>query len=235
MTAIEHLEELRRRILACLAVIVAATGVGLWLSGRLIEWLKRPAGDLLPKLAFFAPTEALVAHVQVAVLFGLTLSTPVLLYQIWAFVAPGLKPPERRAGLMAVAAATILFLLGGAFAYIFLLPAFLRFLLTIGAPSMEPVISINRYVSFVIGVMMGCAVMFELPVVALLLVRFGWLTPETMQRQRGIAIIVIMVIAAIVTPTTDAVSLLVMAVPLLVLYEVSIILAKMMTRRSARS
>jgi sec-independent protein translocase protein TatC len=210
--------------------VVLTSGIGFGVAGRLIEWLKRPAGSLLPRLAFFSPTEALVAYVKVAVLFGVVLALPVLLYQVWAFVRPGLIRRERTAGLAFVWWGSVLFATGAALAYTVCLPVFLQFLLNVGSPSLEPVISISRYLSFVTSVILICGAFFELPLVVWMLSRLGILTPRVLRRRRSLALLAMLIVAAFVTPTTDAISLLLMTVPLLVLYELSILVSSLSAR-----
>ncbi|MBI3087310.1 MAG: twin-arginine translocase subunit TatC [Candidatus Omnitrophica bacterium] len=226
----EHLEELRRRLGVCLAVLLAASGIGLWQADRLIEWLRRPAGYLLPRLAFFSPTEALVAYMKVAVGFGLALSLPVVLYQAWAFVRPALTRRERAYGLALVSWGSALFGLGVLVGYGMLLPFFLRFLLTVGGTHLEPVISISGYLSFVLGTLLVCGALCELPLVIAVLSRLGIVTPKMLQRRRHLALLGIVVAAAVLSPTTDALTLLLLTIPLVVLYELSIIVASWSAR-----
>jgi sec-independent protein translocase protein TatC len=227
---IEHLVELRKRLGICLLAVGLTSGLGFGVAGRLIEWLKRPAGSLLPRLAFFSPTEALVAYAKVAVAFGVVLALPVILYQLWAFVRPGLTWRERSMGLAFVWWGSALFALGAALAYAVCLPFFLRFLLTVGGPSLEPVISISRYLSFVMGVILIFGALCELPLIVWLLSRLGILTPHTLRRHRRLAMLAMLIVAAVASPTTDAISLLLMALPLWLLYELSIIVSRVSGR-----
>ncbi len=231
LTVIEHLDELRRRVMMCVAAVAATSLLGFGMAGHLLEWMKRPAGDYLLRLAFFSPTEALLAYVKLALTFGAVLALPVMLYEGWRFVRPGLTWRERSYGLAFVGLGSLLFLLGGAFAYWILLPAFLAFLLNVGSPSLEPVMSVSRYLSFVLGVLLTCGMVFELPLVIVLLTRLGILAPSTLRRQRGTALLVLLVVAAVITPTTDAISLVVMTTPLVVLYELSILVASLSLRK----
>ncbi len=235
LTFTEHLEELRRRLGSCLALLLISSCVGFRYAARLIEWLKRPAGTLLPRLAFFSPTEALAAYMKVAVVCGFALALPVLLYQVWAFVRPGLTWRERYYGIVVIGWGSILFALGVAFAYGVCLPMFLEFLLSLGGSSLEPVISISRYLSFVLGVMLTCGVLFELPLLVVVLTRLGIVTPELLRRHRGLALLVLVIVAAVVTPTTDALSLILTTIPLCVLYEVAILVASAKPSRSGRA
>ncbi len=235
LTFADHLEELRRRLGICLAWVIVATGAGFWLAERLIGWLKRPAGDLLPRLAFFGPTDALVAYVKVALTFGVVVTLPVVLAQVWAFVRAGLTTRERRYGVAFVWGGSACFALGVAFAYWLCLPVFLHVLLGIGRSTLEPVISINRYLGFVLGVMLSCGLVFELPLAVVLLARMGLVTVAMLRAQRRWAFLVMLVAAAVVTPTTDAVSLVLFTVPLVLLYELSILLVRWGTPASGAS
>jgi len=232
LTVVEHLEELRRRVGLCLLTVFATSGATLWFADRLIGWLQRPAGTLLPRLAFFSPTEALIAYMKVAVVGGSVLALPVILYQVWAFLRPGLTVRERLYALVFVWWGSALFVLGAALAYGVCLPLFLRFLLTIGSPHLEPVLSVSRYLSFVLGVMLTCGLLFELPVVVFVLTRVGIMTPHTLRRRRGLALLVLVSVAAVVTPTTDVLSLILMTIPLVGLYELSIVVSSVSARRS---
>ena len=222
MTILGHLEELRKRLWICMITIVVTSLISFRYAEGVITWLKRPAGSSLPKLAFFTPTEALTAYMQVAVVCGVILALPIVLAQIWAFVKPALTWKERYYGLAFVGWGSVLFAAGVAFAYFGMLPTFLTFLLGFGGPDLQPVISIHQYLSFVLGIVLASGILFELPLVIVILTRIGLLTPESLQRHRSIAVIVLLTIAAIVTPTTDAVSMVLFSIPLLVLYELSI-------------
>jgi len=230
VTLLQHLEELRRRIGISLAVVAVFSCVSFGFVGSLIEWLKRPAGSLLPRLAFFSPTEALVASIKVSVVAGTILSLPLLLYEVWAFVRPALKEPERWYGVLLIWWGTALFVLGAAMAYGLLLPVCLRFLLGFGGPSLEPVISINRYLGFVLSIILVCGILFQLPLVTFVMTRLGVVTPQRLRRSRRVALLIMVIVAAVATPTTDALNMLLMAVPMALLYELSIGIAAWSSR-----
>lgn len=221
-----HLEELRRRLAMSLAAVLVGVGISATQAERLIAWLKRPAEPLLPQFAFFSPTEPLLAYTKVVLLSGFILAMPIILSQLWAFVRPGLLPRERAYGLTFIWWGSAQFLAGVACAYYGLLPISLRVLLGIGRGALEPVISIDRYLGFVTAIAFWCGVVFELPVVVWLLAKVGIVTAEWLRQQRPYAVLVLVILAAIVTPTTDIVTLLLMTVPMLGLYECSIILAR---------
>jgi len=233
-TFLEHLGELRRRLGICLAALVVAIGVTATQVHGVIDWLRRPADGLLNRFAFFSPTEPLMAYMKVACLGGVLLAMPLILWQFWGFVRTGLTRRERSYGLAFVWWGTLLFAGGLAFAYYLLLPVSLRFLLGIGQGAFEPVISIETYLSFVTTILFWCGLVFELPIVLVLLVNVGIVTPEWLRQQRPYAILVLVILAAIITPTTDAVNLLLMTVPLLVLYELSIWLTRWVMRRTTQ-
>ena len=232
MTLIEHLDELRKRLALCLLALVIGVAVAFSQVERIIGWLKAPAADRLPHFIFFAPTEALSAYLKVAGLAGLVVAMPVILWQVWAFVRIALTPLERAWGGVFVFFGTILFVAGVAFAYFVLLPASLSILLGIGKGILEPMLSIDRYLSFVLALLSWCGVTFELPVVIFILAKVGIVTPEWLRQQRPYAILVLVTAAALLTPTTDVVNQLLMTIPLVVLYEVSIPLAALAAPKS---
>jgi len=223
----EHLDELRRRLWICLAAVVLGSVISFAFVERIIGWLKAPAGPFLPRLAFFSPTEAVVAYLKVAVASGLVLAMPVILYEVWAFVKAGLTWRECAFGRSFVWWGSVLFGLGAACAYWVILPVSLRFLLGFGSLHLEPVLSISRYLSFVTGIMLLCGALFELPLVVLLLSRLGIVTPDTLRRRRAVALLVILIVAAVVSPTTDVVNLIIMTIPMLGLYELSVFVSRL--------
>ncbi|MBI4003711.1 MAG: twin-arginine translocase subunit TatC [Candidatus Omnitrophica bacterium] len=235
LPVIGHLEELRKRLWICAGVILVASMGSLTFAGTLVDWLKRPAGSLLPRLAFFSPPEAFVAYLKVAVTAGLVLSLPIVLHELWAFIRPGLTRRERGAGLAFVWWGSALFAAGGAFAYWVLLPVSLTFLLEFGGGQLEPVISISRYLSFTTMVILACGVVFQWPLAVFLLAKLGVIRPQTLRRKWRHAVVGMVVVGAILTPTTDVATLFLMIVPMLALYEVSIWLAQLATPRRNRN
>lgn len=222
LSIVGHLEELRKRLWGCLAVIMLASMIGFAWTGRLIEWLKRPAGPVLGRLVFFSPPEAFLAYMKVAITVGLFISAPVILAQVWAFVSPGLTARERRYGFGFIWWGSVSFLTGGAFAYWALLPVSLRFLLSFGGGQVEPVISISRYLSFTTMMILSCGLAFQLPLVMFVLARLGLVSAHMLRQKWRHAVVAIVVAAAILTPTADVATLLLLAVPMLALYELSI-------------
>lgn len=231
LTLAGHLDELRRRLALSLAAWLIGVGVSLTQLDRLLGWLQHPAGVFLSGFAYFTPTEPLVAYLKVALLGGTLLAMPVFLAQGWGFIRGGLTWPERRLGRLFIWWGSAQFLLGAAVAYLVLVPAALRMLLSIGQGRLLPMLSIDRYLAFVTTLIFWCGVVFELPVVLALLARVGIVTTEWLRQQRPFAILVLVILAAIVTPTTDPVNLLLLAIPLILLYEFSILITRWMVPR----
>lgn len=229
LTLIDHLEELRQRLWKCLAIIAVATALCFTQAGALLAWLKAPAGEALEHLAFFGPADALMAHLKIAVTGGIVLSLPFLLHQTWAFIRPALTARERTVGASFVGWGSVLFVCGAAFAYGVMLPGVLRFLLTFGTPALEPIISVNRYVGFVTTMLLVSGAAFELPLVIFLLARLSIVTPRQLRRQWRVAYLVIAIGAALLTPSPDVATMLLLTVPLLALYEISIVVARLAT------
>jgi len=222
LSILDHLEELRKRVWGCVAVILLASIVSFVWTDQMVEWLKRPAGPALQRFAFFSPPEAFLAYMKVAITVGLFLSAPMILSQVWAFVSPGLTVRERRYGFGFIWWGSLLFVVGGAFAYWVLLPLSLRFLLNFGHGQMEPVMSVSRYLSFTTMVILSCGLAFQLPLVMFVLARLGLVSSHMLRQKWRHAVVAIVVAAAILTPTADVATLLLLAVPMLALYELSI-------------
>lgn len=232
MSFFDHLEELRWRIVkAAIGVVLGMILCWVFIDFLMDEVFLRPIAALnanLPggaqpfKLQNLKPFGQLFLYMQVAIIGGVILSLPNLLYQLWAFIAPGLMPRERKYIRAIVAFSTFCFLAGVAFAYYLMLPAALTFFAGFGSTTIENNIAINEYMSFVISLLLAAGVVFELPMVSWFLSKLGILTPEFMRKYRRHSIVVIFVLSAFLTPGTDPVSQVLLAVPLIILYEISI-------------
>ena len=237
MPFLDHLEELRWRILWSLLALLIGTIVGWLLLDRvdLIELLKRPIAPYLPggRLVFTSPAEPFMLTLKVAFALGCLLASPVVIYQIWAFLAPALYEREKKLIVPALAVGVVLFL-GGAFAcYEWLLPAALKVLLNFQRTDLTAMITIDRYFGMAVPFVIGCGLVAELPLVVTILAALGIVTPQFLGRQRRYAIVIAAFLAALLTPP-DAVSMMLMLGPLLLLYEVSIWCAWVASRRRAR-
>lgn len=220
LTIIQHLEELRKRIIYCILSIVAGAVIAYSFVEKLLFYISRPLG----KLIFIQPIEAFVTYIKLSIFCGIFISFPIVLYQIWAFVGPGLKPNERRYVLLFAPLSLLLFLLGCAFSYFVIIPFGVKFLLGCGNSWLQPMITVNSYVSFFCIMVLIFGVVFELPVVILFLSKLGIVNPEMLRRNRRYAILIIFIVAAVLTPP-DVFTQIMMAVPLLVLYELSIFIS----------
>lgn len=221
-TITDHLAELRRRLIVALAAFGASTCVSLFFVSDLIGILKRPGAGIIDRLVFFGPEEAFAIYMRVGLIAGLVLSMPVLLYEAWAFLAPALDERWRRGGVAFVFFCFLTFLAGGFFAYSVLIPPALHFLLTFARDGLEPLISAQKYISFVAGLILACGLVFEMPVLSFMLARMGVVSAGALRKRYKYAVVVILVVAAIITPTADAFNLIIMAGPMILLYEVSI-------------
>ncbi|MBN3815625.1 twin-arginine translocase subunit TatC [Paraburkholderia sp. Se-20369] len=228
-TFISHLVELRDRIIrAGLAVIVVFLGLVYW-APDIFRLLARPLMENLPKGGRMIVTDvtgSFFVPMKVTMLVALVIALPVVLYQIWAFVAPGLYQHEKRLVVPLVGSSYVLFLSGMAFAYFFVFPTIFRVMAHYNAPlGAEMSTDIDNYLSFVLGMFIAFGVTFEVPIVVVLLVRMGVLTVQKLKEIRPYVIVGAFVVAAVVTPP-DVFSQLMLAVPLVVLYEAGIIAAR---------
>ncbi|MFA5146251.1 MAG: twin-arginine translocase subunit TatC [Candidatus Omnitrophota bacterium] len=217
-----HLEELRKRIIISLAALIITTLICLPFSAHIFRILKLPMAGVVDKLAFFGPEEAFMIYMKVAFFAGFLAALPVIAYQCWAFAAPAIEDRLRRYTAHFVLLCSLAFLAGCSFAYFALLPNALRFLLGFALEDLEPVISADKYISFVIAITACSGIVFEMPVLSFLLTRAGIIDAGLLRRKFGWAVIMIALAAAVITPTTDIFNMLLMAVPMLALYEVSI-------------
>ena len=223
MSLLEHLEELRKRLLW--SILALAVGfMPCWAyHEEIFQFLQAPLKKDHPtlKLAFLGFTDPFILYFKVAALAALFLASPFVLYQIWAFVAPGLYRRERSLALPFVFFTTLFFLAGGAFGYYVAFPFAANFLLGIGG-NFQPVITVEKYFGFLLTVLLGLGLMFELPIFILLLSLIGLVTPRFLLHYFRHAIVVIFIVAAIITPTPDVVNLCIMAVPACALYVLGI-------------
>ncbi len=237
MPFLDHLEELRWRILWSLVAILVGTIVGWWLLDKIdiIEVLKRPIAPYLPggRLVFTSPAEPFMLTLKVAFALGCLVASPVVIYQIWAFLSPALYERERRLIIPALAVGVVLFLAGAIACYQWLLPAALKVLIGFQRSDLTAMITIDRYFGMAVPFVVGCGLVAELPLVVTILASLGIVTPQFLGRQRRYAIVIAAFLAAILTPP-DAVSMMLMLGPLLLLYELSIWCAWVASRRRAR-
>lgn len=230
----DHLEELRWRLVKAVGGVLAAVIVCAFFSETIVnEVVLRPSRLTNPPLNLIntIPYGQITFYMVVVIVTSAIAATPWILYQLWKFIEPGLLPKERRYISGIVFFTSICFLSGVAFAYFVMLPYMLQFFATFGTSNISNMIAVNEYISFVLQLVLISGLIFELPMVSYFLARLGILTPAFMRHYRQHAIVVILILAAIITPTTDPFTMGVFALPMLLLYEFSIGIAAIAKRR----
>lgn len=223
----EHVEELRQRLIKSLATILVLSIIAYFFADYLIDAVTRPIDEVF----FMGPTEAFAVRIKISLLTGVIVGLPVLIYQMWQFIVPGLYDSEVRIVVPVVIFSTLFFIGGAAFCFFLVMPVGIKFLLGFGTDKMKPLIAIGKYVSFVGWMTMSFGAVFELPIISFFLGRLGILTSAMMRRGRRYAIVGILFVAAAATPSPDVFSQMMLAVPLYLLYEGSVWLVRMTGRR----
>lgn len=230
MSVVQHLSELRRAILISLMGIVIATLLCFAYKEPLLDFLRVPAPKDL-QFIFVSPAEAFLAVLQASVLAGLFLALPIVLAQIYAFVAPGLTKSERRWGFPLIIAAYLLFTAGVAFCYVVLLPVGISFLIGFAPTGIMPMISIGRYIGFTTGMMLATGLAFELPLGVLLAYAMGLMSREKLFQARKFVFLGAFVAGALLTPSVDILTMSLLAFALYGLYELSLLLIRVLPAR----
>lgn len=233
MTLLEHLEELRSRIVRVLVALLAGFFICWFFREEIYGFLARPILPHIEKLAYFSVTAPFMLYVKVSLLAAVFLTSPYLVAQLWGFVAPGLYRKEKLYAVPFVFFGTVFFLAGGIFGYTVAFPYAVQFLLELGK-NFEPVIDANLYFSFMMTVLVGLGLMFELPIVIFMLSQLGIVTPGFLLRHFRWAVVIIFTVAAIVTPTPDVVNLCIMAIPTVFLYLLGIGAAALAQRSKSK-
>ncbi len=234
MGFLDHLEELRRRLLyATYGLLVACCIVGYFGDEIMNLLLLKPAIESRVKLQNIEPFGQTFLYFKVIFLSGIILAFPWILYQVWCFVAPGLYMTERKWALRITFLTSACFLLGVAFGYLFLIPSMLSYVTEFANANIENNIYVGSYFSFLVNMLLASGLIFELPMVTFVLARIGMLTSATMTKYRRHAVVVILILAAIITPSPDPVSQLMVALPLWVLYEISVVVARIVQPKPA--
>jgi len=249
MSLIEHLSELRKRIVVCLVALLIAFLIAFNFSDYIFELLMFPLNYspqfslkegliFVPdqklqntKLIFLGPAEAFWMNMKIALVSGFILTIPIVFYQLWKFISPGLYNHEKKYIIPFVLSASGLFLVGVTFCYLIVLPFAMSFLLNYKVGDfLMPMLSVGLYIDFLLKFLLAFGFVFELPILIVITTRMGLITPQTLKKYRKLAVILAFVVAAIITPTPDAFNQTLMAVPMIILYEfgiwVSIILNK---------
>jgi sec-independent protein translocase protein TatC len=239
MSFFDHLVDLRKRLINSALAIAVGAMVGVSVAQRLLGFISRPMHEALrkqhldDKLIYTSPAGMINIIITFGVYFGVVLAAPFVLYQVWLFIAPGLYKHERKAVTGFLFSTVLLFLAGISFGYFIMLPYMLDFLTSFQGP-FRPLISINEYFDFILIVLLGLGVIFEMPVLIFFLALFGIVTPKFLWKNLRYAILIIAVVAAIITPTPDATTMLIFMAPMVALYFLGIGVAALVVRNKAK-
>jgi sec-independent protein translocase protein TatC len=232
MTLTEHLTELRRRVLICAVVFLVTGTVSFLLYPWILSFLSHPYCQIAPHHCGFyitGPLDGLALRVKIAAYGGLVLAAPVLLWEFWRFITPGLNPNEKRYAVPFILGSIFLFALGCTVAYI-TFPHALSWLRSIGGTSLTPILDPIKYLSLIVLLMAVFGLTFEFPVLLISLELAGVVTPKKLSSWRRWAIVLIVVVAGVVTPSSDPFSMMALAIPMYIFYELSIVIGKLLGR-----
>ena len=224
LSLVQHLKEFRDRLMVASIAVVVTTGISFLFATDIIRILLVPAG--VDHLIALSPTENFTTYMRVALFTGIALSMPVILYEIYAYIDPALHPNERRFALTAGPFVLLLFVVGMLFCYYGLLPSSLKFLVNFGSPVIENQLRASEYLSFVTTFILGMGVVFEVPVLIFALVRVHVLNRAWLAKQRRYVVVIVLIIGAIITPTPDPFNQLLVSVPMYLLFELGLFLAR---------
>jgi len=224
LTIFEHLAELRSRLLKSALALLAGTAISLIFAERVLQVLISPLGDKVPQTIH--PTESFIVYFRVALIGGVTLAMPVIVYQIVRFMLPGLLPQEKKYLYSLLPGVFVCFASGVAFAALVMLPAAINFLQSFMNTIIDNRWTLDNYISFVTRVMFWMGIVFQTPLLMFFLAKLNLITAKKLARFRKYAIVIIAIIAAVVTPTPDPINMMIVMLPLMLLYEVGVILAR---------
>jgi sec-independent protein translocase protein TatC len=234
----DHLVELRSRLIKCAIAIAIGSALG-WLAyNPVLSWLREPLEsisddpDVSSKLRFLGPMDGFLFRIKMSAYLGIAICMPYLLWQLWRFISPGLYQNERRYASAFVVSATTLFLMGAYVAY-FTLPAALGFLTSVGGNDVSYEFTPEKYVMLIVYMMLAFGLGFEFPIVLVALQLVGVVKPQQLRDFRRFGIVIIFVIAAVITPSADPISLFALAIPMMIFYEISILIGLVVVRRRA--
>ncbi|MCU1358077.1 MAG: Sec-independent protein translocase TatC [Acidimicrobiales bacterium] len=239
MSLMEHLVELRNRLIKCAIAIAIGATVGWVLYHPVFNVLREPLNDLAgknvsDKLQVLNPLDGFMLRIKMSTYIGFAIAMPFLLYQLWKFISPGLYQNERRYASAFVASATFLFLLGAGIAF-FTLPQALKFLQAVGGKDLYYQYSPESYLMLIVYMMLAFGLGFEFPILLVALQLVGILTPQMLSEFRRFGIVIIFVVAAVITPSADPISLFALAIPMMIFYEISIVIGRVVKRRKAKA
>lgn len=222
MSLVDHLQELRQRIIKAVLAIGIGFTISYFFAEQLINFITAPAG----KLYYMSPAEGFFSYLKISFVVGVLGALPVILYQVWAFLVPALTTNERTALFILVPSSVLLFFTGLFFSYFLVLPAALKFFIGFTTENLQPLLSLGQYLSFVISFLLPFGIIFELPLFLVVLAKVGLISSAFLASKRKMMIVASFVIGAVISPTPDVFSQTMIAIPLLLLYEASILILK---------
>jgi sec-independent protein translocase protein TatC len=230
-TIVEHLGELRQRLIYVLLAVTATSAVAYLFNDRILTFIMKTGR--IENLVFIKPMEAFFVVVKMSILIGVVAAMPFVLYQVWKYVGVALKKHERKYLIYFGPVSYLLFMCGTALAFLGVMPLAVKFLLSFSKENVQPLITLDAYVSFLNALVIAFGLVFQLPLVIMLLSLLGIVTPEMLKKSRKYAIVGIFVFAAVITPTTDAVSMMLLAGPVMALYEIGVLISKAVWKKRA--
>jgi sec-independent protein translocase protein TatC len=237
MSFLEHLDELRKRLIYAVYSLLAGCAIAYFFIGRIFDFVMWPMYHMLPggnKLIYTAGAEAFMLYVKIGFIAGIFFASPLILWQVWKFIAPGLYTHEKKFAIPFVVLSTVFFLLGGLFAHYVAFPWTWKFFISFSTDYMVFLPKIDEAFSLYTKMILGFGVIFEMPTLVFFLARMGVVTARMLLRYSKYAVLVIFIVAAVVSPGTDMMSQLIMAIPMLGLYAISIVIAAIFGKRTLR-
>ncbi len=233
MSVVGHLDEMRSRILQSLIAVIVLTFAGFFLSDHLLEFMNAPFVKTGHKLNIFKLTGGFIIRIKAALVAGLMIGLPFIIYQIWKFISPAISKKDRKFSIISLICAFFLFYGGMAFVFFILLPFAIDMLLSFIGDDMLSTIGASDYMSFILLMSVAMGILFELPIVVMILTRIGLITPRFLITKRKYSVVIIWIIAAVITPQ-DVLSQVLVAVPLMLLYEISIVISRIIFIRKRK-
>lgn len=232
LTLVEHLGELRKRVVISFIAIIVGSFVSYNFIDEITNFIVKPAKGL--EFIYLSPPELFIAYIKISLILGLIVSSPIILFQIWKFIKPGLKDNEKKYVIFSMFMGIIFLIMGISFAYYIIIPMTIQFFVKMSVDKIQPLFSFANYISFISSLLLSFGIVFELPLLIILLTQLGLVAPKTFRKYRKYVILVIFVVAAILTPP-DIVSQTMMAIPMVFLYEFSIIVSSIIYKRKKKT
>lgn len=234
MGVIEHLTELRKRLIISLVAIMIVTLVSFNFSSDIVKYMVDSAQELGYMFVYLAPGELFAQYIKLSIICGIVLSSPIILFQIWRFIRPGLKKGESAVVLLSLLAGQICFVIGALFASFIAMPLMIEFLINVDPDqTVAATISIQNYLNFVFATLISFGIVFEMPVIIVLLTQLELIKPQWLTKSRKVVIVVIFITGGIITPP-DLVSQILVSIPMLILFEISVLLSKIINRKKIK-